>query len=36
MAKARTIRALLTVGVLAAILGGLVYSIYQHDIERAP
>ena len=35
MAKARTIRALLTVGVLAAILGGLVYSRYQHDIERA-
>jgi len=35
MAKARTIRALLTVGVLAAILGGLLYSGYQHDIERA-
>ena len=35
MTKAGTIRALLTVGVLAAILGGLLYSIYQHDIERA-
>lgn len=35
MAMARTTRALLAVGVLAAALGGLLYSRYQHDIERA-
>ncbi|HWR87420.1 MAG TPA: hypothetical protein VN277_03260, partial [Acidiferrobacterales bacterium] len=35
MTKARTIRVLLVVGVLAAGLGGFLYSSYQHDIERA-
>jgi len=35
MATSRIIRALLTVGVLGAALGGLLYSIYHHDIERA-
>jgi len=35
MTKAHTVRALLTVGVLGAALGGHLYSIYHHDIERA-
>jgi len=35
MAKSHIIRALLTVGVLGAALGGLLYSRYLHDIERA-
>ena len=35
MATSRIIRALLTVGVLGAALGALLYSIYHHDIERA-
>ena len=35
MAMARTTRALLAVGVLGAALGGLLYSRYLHDIERA-
>ncbi len=35
MAKSHIIRTLLTVGVLGAALGGLLYSKYQHDIERA-
>jgi len=35
MTKAHKIRALLTVGVLGAALGGLLYSRYHHDVERA-